>query len=65
MELIGKKALAEVVKALQVGGRDHDETAEKLWPAFKGAVAGALEEIEAEDAEGVRNWRETRHADKG
>ena len=65
METIGKEALAQVIEAIGIGGRDADKQAEELWPAFKRAVAGALAEIEEEEAEGVANWRDERHADKG
>ena len=67
MEAIGKKALAEVIRALEIGGRDPDATAESLWPAFKVAVAGALEEIEEEGAEGLRvltEWAAGRKAEE-
>ena len=65
MDVIGKEALAVVIEAIAIGGRNAEEAAEKLWPAFKGAVAGALEELDDDQAEGVANWREERHADKG
>ena len=69
METTGKDALVELLEELRRAASDKNPaaataaaTAERIWPAFKAAVAGALDEMKEEELEGVRNWREGRHA---
>ena len=57
---IGKEALAAVISALRSSSDDPEVVVEALWPDFKGAVAGALEEIKEREAEGLQRWREAR-----
>ncbi len=64
MEAIGKDALAAVIGAIRNSDEEPAVVAQALWPDFKGAVAGALEEIKEEEAEGIRRWREAQREKK-
>ena len=59
----GKAALAAVLSELGTVP-NPDEVAESLWPAFSTAVRAAVAEAKAEELEGLRLWREGRHAPK-
>lgn len=64
----GPAALAELfrqVLAAAAGDEDPAAEAERLWPAFRAAVAAAMNELREEEVRGIQRWRAERHGGTG
>jgi hypothetical protein len=63
----GKQALARLLEQLAGSaerinaGESSAAIAEAVWPTFRAALLGVLEEVDTEHVDGLRRWQQARH----